>query len=113
MTFNPIADAPIECPTCGTLTFIQRKDETGRFFYCRVCDKTIYFFDFRCPVCKKMNTMYEKPLIKVCYQCDNCFTIVIFTEVIDKGDKYDVKWKWYSGKYKDMVVQKLKKEERK
>ena len=57
--------------------------------------------------------MYGKPLVNFCYECDNCLTIVIFTMVKDVGDKFEVKWNWYSGKYKDKVVERFRKFERK
>ena len=111
LTFNQ--SDPIPCPKCGTSSTIVGRDKTGRWFYCSSCGDTSYFYDFKCPVCGRMNTMYEKPKLNNCYQCDNCLTIVVFTEIKDVGDKYEVKWKWYSGRYKDKVVEQFKKFERK
>lgn len=111
MTFND--PSPVPCPHCGTMCQLTSRNEQGRWFFCSSCGITQFFYDFKCPVCKKTNTMYGKPLINNCYECDNCLTIVVFTMVKDVGDKFEVKWNWYSGKYKDKVVAKFRQLERK
>lgn len=111
MTFN--SQDPVSCPHCNSMCQITSFDNNGRWFFCSSCGITQYFFDFKCPVCKLVNTMYGKPLLNNCYECQNCKIIVIFTEIIDDPNDFKVKYKWYSGKFKDIVVDKQRKMERK
>lgn len=57
--------------------------------------------------------MYGKPVINNCYECQDCKIIVIFTEIKDKPNSFDVKYKWYWGKDKEKVVEQFRRLERK
>lgn len=109
MSNNPNAfEDPIPCPDCNTMSNVIGHTGAGNFHYCPSCGITRFFFDFKCPVCKLVNRMWEKPKINVCFECSNCKIIVIFSEVIDTETQFNVKYKWYSGKFKDQILDKTR-----